>query len=73
MKAKRRKSAEERRVYVGQKSREFSHMKRKPTLEEAEGPMTDPSYYFMRFLKQSRHREIRDSEGNRFCRDNRKG
>ena len=51
----------------------FSRIKRKPALEEAEGPMTRAKI-LMRFVEQSRHRQIKYSEGNRFGRagDNRK-
>ena len=55
MKAKRRKGIgsiyfklkfrpDEKRVDVRQKGRELVTNKRKPALEEAEGPMTEPRY-----------------------------
>ena len=55
MKAKRRKSVgsihfklkfrpDKSRVDVRQKGRELFTNKRKPTLKEAEGPMTEPRY-----------------------------
>ena len=55
MKAKRRKSIgsinfklkfrpDERRVDVRPKGREFSQIKRKPALEEAKEPKTEPRY-----------------------------
>ena len=84
MKAKRGKSVgsillklkfrvNERRVDVRQKGREFFRNRKEASVSR--GRRTDDrATIFMRFVKQSRHRQTRCSEGNRFGRagDNRK-
>ena len=78
MKAKRRKSVgsihfklkfipDERRVDVRQKGRELFTNKKEDSVRR--GRRTDVrTNMFMRFVKNSKHRQIRYSEENRFCR-----
>ena len=84
MKVKRRKTVgsicfehnfrpDERRVDVRQKGRKLFTNKKEGSVRK--GKRTDNrAKIFMRFVKQSKHRQIRYSEGNRFgrARDNRK-